>query len=284
MKNYKLFIIPAAISMTIIIFIIICIFNWQLYKQLNKANSHVSHLEYNLTQLQKNWLKDIESINLQLHSSTERLQQKFNELANIAGPIEATEPGYQLRSTLRLLTLATTQLVINKDEHLAKELLNQAINKLIKLNDPRLSPVLYNIQDEYSYLLNDYNNKTTQEVLQKINNIKLLLEQLQKPELPEIEMSDLFTDPKTGNAISRISFFKIEILNIYLEQAKLAFIQNNEFLYKQALAAINKTLKLVLWSPDSILEIQEHLSWLATIEIKNYSLLLQAILNLEDLL
>lgn len=284
MKNYKLFIIPAAISITIIIFIIICIFHWQSYKQLNKANSRVSHLEYNLTQLQKNWLQDIESINSQLHSSTERLQQKFNELANIAGPIEATEPGYQLRATLRLLTLATTQLAINKEEPLAKELLNQAINKLIKLNDPRLSPILYNIQDEYSYLLNDYNTKNTQEVLQKINKIQLLLEQLQKSESPEIEMSDLFTDSKTGNAVSRISFFKIEILNIYLEQAKLAFIQNNEFLYKQALAAINKTLKLVLWSPDSILEIQEHLSWLANIEIKNYSLLLQAILNLEDLL
>ncbi|MGD0465594.1 MAG: hypothetical protein ABSA84_02750 [Gammaproteobacteria bacterium] len=261
-----------------------CGLNWKLYKKSTTTASKISRLEYNLGQLQKNSLQNIETITQQLTSSTERLQQKFTELANSIGQVEATEPGYQLRSTLRLTTLAAMELILNKGEPLAKELLKQAINKLIKINDTRLNPILYNLQDEYNYLLNEDNNITTQEVFQKITQLQQLLEQLQKSEFPEVEMSDLFIDSKSNNPLSKTSYFTIEVLNIYLEQVKLAFAQNNEFLYKQALAAFNKTLKLVFWAPEATLKIQEHLSWLENVEIKNYPLLLQAILNLEDLL
>jgi|GEM_PF-1353433 hypothetical protein len=280
-KKYKTFIIASLIS---IIFIMSCGLNWKLYKKSTTTASKISRLEYNLGQLQKNSLQNIETITQQLTSSTERLQQKFTELANSIGQVEATEPGYQLRSTLRLTTLAAMELILNKGEPLAKELLKQAINKLIKINDTRLNPILYNLQDEYNYLLNEDNNITTQEVFQKITQLQQLLEQLQKSEFPEVEMSDLFIDSKSNNPLSKTSYFTIEVLNIYLEQVKLAFAQNNEFLYKQALAAFNKTLKLVFWAPEATLKIQEHLSWLENVEIKNYPLLLQAILNLEDLL
>lgn len=283
MKNYKIFIIPTCI-VVIILILMLPIINWRLYSKLTTANNHIHKLEYNFNQLQKKWIEDIEAIHSQTQNNQEKWQQRFNELANIAGSIESTEPGYQIRGTLRLLTLAATQLALNKGEPLAKDLLNQAINKLIKINDPRLSPTLYNIQDQYDYLLNDYNNKNTHEVLQTITKIQELLEKLQKSEIPAIEMNDLFSDPQTNKNFDKISFFKLEMLNIYLEQAKLSFLQNNDFLYKQTLAAINKTLKLILWSPEVVLEIQEHLAFLETVDIKNYSLLLQAILNLEDLL
>lgn len=283
MKNYKIFIIPTCIVVTILI-LMLPIINWRLYSKLTTANNHIHKLEYNFNKLQKKWLEDIETIHVQTQNNQEKWQQRFNELANIAGSVESTEPGYQLRATLRLLTLAATQLALNKGEPLAKDLLNQAINKLIKINDPRLSPTLYNIQDQYDYLLNDDNNKNTTEVLQKINKIKELLEKLQKSEIPAIEMNDLFSELQSNKNFDKISFLKLEMLNIYLEQAKLAFLQNNDFLYKQTLATINKTLKLILWSPEVVLEIQENLAWLETVDIKNYSLLLQAILNLEDLL
>ena len=280
-KKYKKFII---ISLVSTVFIVLCGLNWKLSKTLKNTSSKINRLEYNLGRLQKSWLEHNEATNSQLKLSTEHLQQKFNELTSSIGQVEATEPGYQLRATLRLITLAAMQLTLNKEEPLAKELLNQAINKLIKINDPRLNPILYNLQDEYSYLLNENNTNNTQEVLQKINQLQLLLEQLQKSESPEVEISDLFVESKSNNLLSKTSYFTIEVLNIYLEQAKLAFIQNNELLYKQAMDAINKTLKLVLWSPDTLLKIQEQLSGLSNVEIKNYSLLLQAVLNLEDLL
>lgn len=283
MKNYKILIIPVGIVVTTLI-LMLPIINWRLYSKLTTANNHIHKLEYNFTKLQKKWLEDIEAIHVQTQSNQEKWQQRFNELANIAGSVESTEPGYQLRATLRLLTLAATELALNKGEPLAKDLLNQAINKLIKINDPRLSPTLYNIQDQYDYLLNDDNNKNTTEVLQRINKIKELLEKLQKSEIPAIEMNDLFSELQSNKNFDKISFLKLEMLNIYLEQAKLSFLQNNDFLYKQTLATINKTLKLILWSPEVVLEIQENLAWLETVDIKNYSLLLQAILNLEDLL
>lgn len=281
MKNYKIFLIPGIIITVSFIFITLCIFNLTLNKKINKAQANVYRLEYNLSQLQKNWWQNTEATNAQLKSATLQLQQKFNELTNTLGQPEATEPGYQLRAILRLATLAAMQLTLNKEEPLAKELLNQAVNKLIKLNDPRLNPILYNLQDEYNYLLNENDNNITN-VFQKINAIQLLLDQLQTTSYNNInnniEISDIFSDN------NKTSYFKIEILNIYLEQAKIAFAQNNTFLYKQAINAVEKTLKLVLWEPDTILAIQQHLSWLANVEIKNYSLLLQAILNLEDLL
>ena len=280
-KKYKTFIIPLLIS---IIFIMLCGINWRLHKRLMTTTSKISRLEYNLGQLQKNSLQNIEAITQQLKSSTDYLQQKFTELSNSVGQVEGTEPGYQLRATLRLTTLAAMQLALNKEEPLTKELLKQAINKLIKINDTRLNPILYNLQDEYSYLLTETNTTNTQEVFQKITQLQQLLEQLQKSELPAVEMNDLFIDSKSNNPLSKTSYFTIEVLNIYLEQAKLAFAQNNAFLYKQALSAFNKTLKLVFWAPESTLQIQEHLGWLENVEIKNYSLLLQAILNLEDLL
>ena len=268
-----------------IIFIMLCVFNWRLHKHLVATTSKLYSLEYNLSQLQKNWLEHSETTAKQLKSVTSNLQNQFAELTNSIGHVEATEAGYQLRATLRLATLAAMELALNKEEPLAKELLKQAINKLIKLNDPRLNPVLYSLQDEYNYLLDEKNTiVTSKEVFKRIDQIQLLLEKLQKSELPEVEMSDLFTDAKSNNFISKISYFKIEILNIYLEQVKLAFAENNDTLYQQALSAINKTLKLVLWAPESVLEIQEQISWLTNVEIKNYSLLLQAILNLEDLL
>lgn len=283
MKNYKIFIIPTGI-VVIILMLALPIINWRLYSKLTTANNNIHRLEYNFNLLKKKWIEDIDAINLQTQNNQEKWQQRFNELANIAGSVESKEPGYQIRATLRLLTLAATQLALNKGEPLAKDLLNQAINKLIKINDPRLSPTLYNIQDQYDYLLNDYNNKNTPEVLEKISTIQTLLEKLQKAEIPAIEMNDLFTDLQSNKNFDKISFFKLELLNIYLEQAKLAFLQNNNFLYKQTLAAINKTLKLIVWSPEVVLEIQENVTWLETVDIKNYSLLLQAILNLEDLL
>ena len=72
------------------------------------------------------------------------------------------------------------------------------------------------------------------------------------------------------------------MLHIYLEQAKLAYLQNNEFLFKQTISSITKVIELGLWSPQIMLEIKEHLTWLSSIKIKTYPLLLQAILNLED--
>ena len=72
------------------------------------------------------------------------------------------------------------------------------------------------------------------------------------------------------------------MLHIYLEQAKLAYLQNNDVLFKQTLSSITKILGSGLWSPQIMSEIKQQISWLTSVEFKNYSLLLQAILNLED--
>lgn len=294
-----------------IIITILAGFSWKQHKQLINIQSKLDILEKNnSSQAQTPQLPNQATSNLQAMVDT--LQKKYDLLAhNIQSndTIDASEYGSELRSTLRLATLASMYLFLGKNEKTASELLRQAINKLIKLNDPRLNPVLYNLQDEYSKLSNNDNiNYSVAVVWKKIDEIKLLIDKLENNGL---DLDDFFVDPvitkkqmniaipenistnnispishnaSASNTINeKLSYLKIELLYVYLEQTKLAYLQNDDFLFKQTIASIRKIIDLGFWSPQLTQEIKEHLTWLDTITIRNYPLILQAILNLEDL-
>ncbi len=212
-----------------------------------------------------------------IQAAIKSLTEKYNFLTNNTtsnDTEESTASGYQLRSTLRLTTLAAMYLFLGKEDVIAQNLLTQAIAKLIKMNDPRLNPILYNIQDEYTNLSNKGSiNYSIEQVWKKIDDIKLLVDKL---ETPSVDLDGFFSET------NKLSYVKIQMLHIYLEQAKLAYLQNNDFLFKQVIKSITASLDLGLWSPQLMLEIKEHINWLSAIDIRTYPLLLQAILNLED--
>lgn len=291
-----------------IIITILAGFSWKQHKQLTNIQSKLDIVEKNNSsqaytpQLPNQATNDLQAI-------VDQLQKKYDLLAhNIQSndTIEASEYGSELRSTLRLATLASMYLFLGKNEKTASDLLHQAINKLIKLNDPRLNPVLYNLQDEYSKLSNNENiNYSVAVVWKKIDEIRLLIDKLENNGL---DLDDFFVDPtlaknqtniavpenistnqisavshNSSNPINdKLSYLKIELLYVYLEQTKLAYLQNDDFLFKQTIASIRKIIDLGFWSPQLTQEIKEHLTWLDTITIRNYPLILQAILNLED--
>lgn len=291
-----------------IIITILAGLSWKQHKQLINIQSKLSIVEKNNSlQLLTPQIPNQATNNLQ--ATVDTLQKKYDLLAhNIQSNdnIEASEYGSELRTTLRLATLASMYLFLGKNEKTASDLLNQAINKLIKLNDPRLNPVLYNLQDEYLKLSNNENiNYSFAVVSKKIDEIRSLIDKLENNGL---DLDDFFVDPiltkkQTNIAVTeniatnnisavnhnpsnqineKLSYLKIELLYVYLEQAKLAYLQNDDFLFKQTIAAIRKIIDLGFWSPQVTQEIKEHLTWLDKITINNYPLILQAILNLED--
>ena len=291
-----------------IIITILAGFSWKQHKQLINIQSKLDVIEKNNSpQVHPPQISNQATNNLQ--ATVDTLQKKYDLLTHSIQSnenIEASEYGSDLRTTLRLTTLASMYLFLGKNEKTASDLLHQAINKLIKLNDPRLNPVLYNLQDEYSKISNNENiNYSVAVVWAKIDTIRSLVDQLENNGL---DLDDFFIDPiltqkqtniavpenvptnhissvshNASNQINdKLSYLKIELLYVYLEQAKLAYLQNDDFLFKQTIASIRKIIDLGFWSLQLTQEIKEHLTWLDTITIKNYPLILQAILNLED--
>ncbi len=309
------------------IIIILSSFSWKEHNTLTIVQSSLSALEKNILQQQKSSSLEPLASTVKLQSAIDTLQQQFATLSNNikqTDTIEATESGYQLRATLRLATLAAMHLFLGKEETIAKDLLTQAIDKLIKMNDSRLHPILYKLQDEHANLSDKQHfNYSVQEVWSKIDQVQVLVDKLQKSGL---ELDDFFAEPEhqpptptiditaakfldlikvnplpenqdnktnhhtaipnntnqTPDYHEKLSYLKIEMLHIYLEQAKLAYLQNNDVLFKQTLSSITKILGSGLWSPQIMSEIKQQISWLDSVEFRNYSLLLQAILNLED--
>jgi hypothetical protein len=272
-----------------------------LWQQHTKSVS----LQHKFANLEKNFLKHQyllakQSAVTNLQSQLDKLQQNFTNMYNKvenSDSLTIAHPESDLKSVLLLTKLTAMQLFLNKDADISKNLLSQAINKLTKMNDPRLNIVLYNLQDQYATL--DSENKIihkNQEVIDKIqyitNLVNTLITQQEQPEIPNNASNTTSNQEATTKLLdlvkishlktAKLSQQQLATIKLYLEQAKLSYLQNNDLLFTQTIASIKNILTSSEISSDTMCNIQNELDWLANIKITDHKLILQAILQLED--
>jgi uncharacterized coiled-coil protein SlyX len=295
------------LSLTVVS-IILAIILWQQHTKSVSLQHKFANLEKKIFKHQDLLVKQSAVINLQ--SQLDKLQQNFTNMYNkveSADSLTIAHPESDLKSALLLTKLTAMQLFLNKDADISKNLLSQAINKLTKINDPRLNIVLYNLQDQYTNLGSEnkiiYKNQEVIDKIQHITNLvnNLMTEQSQ-PNLANnaadttnnhevttklldlIKVSHIKPEAIQSAAAptAKLSPQQLEMIKLYLEQTKLSYLQSNDLLFTQTIASIKNILTSSKISSDTMLNIQNELDWLANIKIIDHKLILQAILQLED--